>query len=101
MGPQEINIDFAKIIPALEQNGALYAGVFGSFARGTENSESDIDLLVRFRDPQGLFKLSSIEDEFSASLGRKVDLLTEGALSPYIKEDVMKDLIIFYGERVF
>lgn len=99
MGPQETKIDFTKIIPTLERNGALYAGVFGSFSRGTENDESDIDLLVRFRSPQGLFKLSSMKDEFSSSLGRNVDLITEGALSPYIKEDVIKDLVIFYGKR--
>ena len=93
------NIDFTKIIPLLEENGALYAGVFGSFSRGTENSESDIDVLVRFRTPLGLFKLSAMKEAFTASLGRKVDLLTEGAISPYIKEDVMKDLKIFYGKR--
>ena len=93
------NLDLAKIIPTLEQNGAEYAGVFGSFARGTENAESDVDVLVRFRSPQGFFKLASMKDEFSSLLGRTVDLVTEGGLSPYIKEEVMNDLEIFYGKR--
>ncbi len=76
-----------------------YAGVFGSFARGEEKPESDIDILVRFNKPIGLFDFIGLEQELSGNLKRKVDLVTENALSPYIKDSVMRDLRVFYGAR--
>jgi hypothetical protein len=91
--------ELSKISGILEQKGVAYAGVFGSFARGEEKPGSDIDILVRFNKPIGLFDFIGLEQELSGNLKRKVDLVTEDALSPYIKDSVMRDLQVFYGTR--
>ncbi len=63
--------------------------VFGSVARGEEREDSDIDILVQFVQPVSLLTLVRLERELSGLFGRKVDLHTEQALSPYIREAVI------------
>ncbi len=63
--------------------------VFGSVARGEEREDSDIDILVQFVHPVSLLTLVRLERELSALFGRKVDLVTEQAVSPYIREAVL------------
>ena len=75
------------------------AGIFGSYARGEQKKKSDVDLLVRFNKQKGLFELAGLERDLSESLNLKVDLVTEGGLSPLLKSEVMKDLQPIYGQR--
>jgi len=96
---EEKKIDLNSIKPILESNDVEFAGVFGSFSRGEERNDSDIDLLVRFKKPIGLFRLVGLERMLSEKLGRAVDLVTEGFISPFIKDEVMKDLKVFYEKR--
>ena len=58
--------------------------LFGSYARGEETPESDVDLLVRFdhSNPIGLFAYARMWRELEERLGRKVDLVEEGTLRP-------------------
>jgi len=63
--------------------------VFGSVVRGEERKDSDIDLLVQFVRPVSLLTLVRLERDLSALFGRKVDLVTEHAISPYIREAVL------------
>ncbi len=93
------NIDIKKIKPLLEKYGVTYAGIFGSQARNEARKNSDIDILIKLKEPIGLFSFAGFENELSEALGQKVDLLTEGFLSPYIKDNVMQDLQIFYGQK--
>ena len=93
------NINLEKIKPLLAENDISFAGVFGSYARGEEKAGSDIDLLVRFSKVPGLFKFVHIQNELSDALGIPVDLVTENALSPYMKEAVLGDLKTIYGQR--
>ncbi len=65
--------------------------VFGSVARGEEREDSDIDILVQFIRPVSLLTLVRFERELSTLFGRKVDLVTEQALSPYIREAVLSN----------
>ncbi len=74
-------------------------GVFGSMAHGDATEQSDIDLLVKFAKRTSLLKLVRLERELSTTLGRKVDLLTENALSPYLRENILEGLQVIYGER--
>ena len=83
----------------LEKHGVRYAGLFGSRARGETHSASDFDILVGFSRPIGLFEFVELEQELSKSLRGAIDLVTEDALSPYIRESVFRDLRIFYGQR--
>ncbi|HEY4514981.1 MAG TPA: nucleotidyltransferase family protein [Candidatus Paceibacterota bacterium] len=92
-------IDTQIILNTLGTNSLEFAGIFGSRARGNASVNSDLDLLVRFKEPQGLLRLSALRRQLSHELGVEVDLVTEGALSPYIRENVMKDLKTIYGAR--
>ena len=88
---------FLKQLPDLcRENNVAMLGVFGSVARGDDAPESDIDLLIKLKEPIGLIGFIKLEDKFVEVLGRKVDLATEAALHPLIRQDVMKDLKILY-----
>lgn len=79
-----------------QRHDIAFLGLFGSHARGEGGAESDVDLLVRFSKPKGLLALVRIERELSQRLGRPVDLVTEGALSPYLKERIKAQLRTIY-----
>jgi hypothetical protein len=87
-----------KIIEICKRNDIEYCALFGSFARGEADENSDIDLLVRFSKPKGIDWLDAAF-EIEDTLGRKVDLVTENSLHPFIKESVFTDLQILYGKR--
>ncbi len=72
---------------------------FGSMARGTAKKKSDIDLIVRFSKRKSLLAMVRLERELSEALGRKVDLLTEAAISPYMRERVFTEMQVVYGSR--
>lgn len=87
-----------KIVEICRRNDIEFCAVFGSFARGDATDESDIDLLVRFSRPKGIDWLDAAF-EIEDTLGKKVDLVTESSLHPLIRESVLADLQILYGER--
>jgi predicted nucleotidyltransferase len=67
-------------------------GIFGSYAKGLQNEESDIDVLVEFENPtfDNFMELSFyLEDLF----GKNVDLLTPKSLSPYMRPSVEKEVV--------
>jgi len=88
--------DTHPIIEICQNNDVSMIGVFGSMARGEATNRSDIDLLVKFSKRKSLLALVKLERELSTILGRKVDLLTEAAISPYLRERIMHDLQVIY-----
>jgi predicted nucleotidyltransferase len=72
--------------------------MFGSYARGEENAQSDVDLLIQFdhSTPIGLFSYARMHRELEERLGRKVDLVEEGTLRPAAAAAAAKDLKIIY-----
>lgn len=66
--------------------------VFGSVARGEDDENSDLDLLVDPTERTTYFDLSALEDELAALLGVPVDILTPGAVGPDIAETVRRDV---------
>src|SRR5690349_16484294 len=83
-------------IPILRRHGVLHAGIFGSFARGDQTPQSDIDLLIEF-DPgarKSLLDLSALALELEDALGREVDLVTYKSLNPRIRECVLADEVV-------
>lgn len=85
-----------KAASLLAAQGAKRVAVFGSYARGEAGPSSDLDLLVDFENSVSLLSLIRIEQELSEQLGIKVDLVTEGALSPYIRKFIQKDLRVIH-----
>ncbi len=84
------------VISILGRYGARKIGLFGSYARGEQRPDSDLDLLVEFADGKSLLTLVRIERELSENLGIKVDLLTEQAISPYLIDRVKSELKVIY-----
>jgi predicted nucleotidyltransferase len=88
--------DTEKLVKICQQNDVAMIGVFGSMARGEATEDSDIDLLVKFSKGKSLLTLVRLEQEISIALGRKVDLLTEAAISPYLRDRIRRELKVIY-----
>ena len=88
--------DTKKLIEICRQNDVSKIGVFGSTARGEANEQSDIDLLVEFSRRKSVLAMVALERQLATALGRKVDLLTEAAISPYLRERILSDLQVIY-----
>ena len=91
-----LSFDVDKLIKICRENDAAMIGVFGSTARGDETSASDIDLMVKFSKRKSLLDIVRIERELSTELGKKVDLLTEAAISPYLRDRILSELQVIY-----
>ncbi len=68
-------------------------GVFGSHVRGEEKKRSDIDILVEFKEPVGLFEFIDLEEYLEKLLGAKVDLVSKKALKPRIGQYILKEVV--------
>lgn len=88
------------ILPLLLPYGVKRVFVFGSFARGEETPESDIDILVLFEEPRrkplSLLTWVGLEQEMSRALGHSVELVSEPSLSRYIRPYVDKEKVTLY-----
>ncbi|MGA1875552.1 MAG: nucleotidyltransferase family protein [bacterium] len=91
--------DKEKLIEICSQNDVTKIGVFGSMVRGEATAQSDIDLLVSFGKPKSLLNVVALERQISKALGRKVDLLTESAISPYLRDKIKAELVVIYETR--
>lgn len=76
----------------------LKVWLFGSYARGEETVNSDIDLLIVPDKSQhfSLFTLSGMYEDLKELLGREVDLITDGGLMPFARESADHDKILIY-----
>ena len=69
-------------------------GVFGSYVKGRQRKKSDIDVLVEFEEPVGLFDFIALKEYLASLLGVKVDLVSKKALKPRIGERILKEVIL-------
>ena len=82
------------ILSHLKEFDPIKVGIFGSYARGDNKKDSDIDILVKFKESPSLLTLIKLENDLSEILGVKVDLVTTGALkNKRILKSIKKDLI--------
>lgn len=72
------------------RHGAFRVRVFGSQVTGEATESSDIDLLVDLEPGRDLFDLVGLKQELEALLGRKVDVLEEEGLSPYLRDRILQ-----------
>jgi hypothetical protein len=68
-------------------------GIFGSYVRGEQTDESDVDILVTFKEPIDFFIFLHLEEYLSELIGEKVDLVTKKALKPYIGKEILKETV--------
>ena len=73
-------------------------GLFGSYARGEQNANSDIDLLVEFEEnTQDLYDLKlQLKEFFQIQLGLEIDICREKYIKPRIKKSILKDTVYAY-----
>ncbi len=80
------------IIKVLKRYNVKKAGIFGSYARGEQSKQSDIDILVE--PPEGMgFEFAGLEIKLEDALKRKVDLVSYNGISPYLKDRILKEEI--------
>ena len=89
---KEINI----IIDTLKPYKPKRIGLFGSVARNEETSTSDIDILYSFNSPISLFIKYDIVEELHLKLHKEIDLVSENAIHPKLKQYIYKDLKMIY-----
>ena len=90
-------LDLEKtLIAVLSKHDVSRIAIFGSRARGDARLNSDLDVLVSFGRNKSLLAMVAIERELSETLGMKVDLLTEAALSPHLRNNILSQMKIIY-----
>ncbi len=82
------------------RHGIKMFALFGSILRPDFKDKSDIDVLIDFRKPVSLFDLARIEDELKALVksSHPLDVVTPGALSPHLKDEIEKGREVLYEE---
>jgi len=75
----------------LNEFGVTSLSVFGSVARGVAGPASDVDLLVEFAAPVGLFTFVRLQQRLEALLGRRVDLVTFEAIRPSMRQQILSE----------
>jgi len=73
--------------------GVRSLSLFGSVARSEQSPNSDVDLLVEFHRPTGLFAFFTLQDELEELLHSRVDLATIEGLKPEIRGRVMSESV--------
>lgn len=86
------------VLEALKVLKPLKVSIFGSYARGENSSNSDLDILISldYSNRISLLDLIGAEQDISDALGIKVDLVTEKSLHPFIRPYVEKDCITIF-----
>lgn len=87
------NLPAREVLQIARQHGAISVRVFGSWARGEQREDSDLDLLVELEQHRSLLDLVAIKQDLEDLLHRPVDVVTERALSPYLRERVLAEAI--------
>ncbi len=90
---QKLQDNRDQILRIATQYGAKNVKVFGSVARGEAQLDSDLDLLVKLDPNRSLLDLIAIKQDLEDLLGCQVDVVTETAISPYFREQVLKEAV--------
>ena len=83
----------AAILDAARRHGAHHIRLVGSVARGEAGEESDLDLLVAMEQGRSLLDVIDLGHGLEELLQRKVDVLTEGGLSPYLRDRIYAEAV--------
>ncbi len=84
-----------SISKLLVDSGVKRAAIFGSFARGEAQKNSDIDLLIEFKGKnKSLFDLVALKLKLEEKLGRHVDVVTYNSLHPLLRARILSEQVI-------
>ena len=82
-----------EVISIAKRNGGRNVRVFGSLVRGDSGVSSDVDFLIELEPGRSLLDIIAIKQELEEFLGLKVDVVTERAVSPYIRNEILSQAI--------
>jgi uncharacterized protein len=80
--------------PVLNAFGVASLSLLGSFARDEGRADSDVDLLVEFSRPIGLFEFVRLQRQLGELIGRQVDLVTPAALKPQLRDSILREAVV-------
>jgi predicted nucleotidyltransferase len=83
----------SRILDLAAEHGAVNVRVFGSAARGDAGQTSDVDFLVQMESGRTLLDLVGLWQDLEELLGCKVDVVTEGGLSPYLRQRIFQEAV--------
>jgi predicted nucleotidyltransferase len=97
----DMTMTLQQVREALKRNSGKLAreykarlvGIFGSYVRGDNGPQSDVDILVEFKEPVSLLRVVSLENFLSDCIGTRVDLVPVEDLRPELKERVLKEAV--------
>ena len=78
----------------LDAFGVARLSLFGSFARDEGRDDSDVDLLVEFSRPIGLFEFVRLQRQLGELVGHQVDLVTPAALKPQLRDKILHEAVV-------
>jgi hypothetical protein len=93
----------AKIKPILEQHSVARASFFGSYARGTYNPGSDVDILVEFESPKVGLRFFSLREDLTAVIPMPLDLVYKPGLKHMedsFQENIKQEEFVFYEKNI-
>lgn len=89
----DASLPVSEILRIAHMHGARAVRVFGSRARGDAEAGSDLDLLVSLEPGRSLLDVVAIKQDLEDLLGYPVDVVTEGGLSPYLRERILAEAL--------
>ncbi|MCM1134171.1 MAG: nucleotidyltransferase domain-containing protein [Clostridium sp.] len=98
MGVPDINEIQKSVVPIARFYGVKRLYLFGSYAKGTANEESDVDLLIEKGKPMSLLKLSGMRQKVQEALNISVDLITTTGIKEEFRKEIAGTEILLYGE---
>jgi predicted nucleotidyltransferase len=91
VAPESLRRYRREILALTARHGARNVRVFGSLARGDDHEQSDVDFLVDIEPGRSLLDVIALEQDLQQLLGRRVEVLTEGGLSPHLQERILAE----------
>ena len=94
-----LKLIYTALKPYIEEFGISKIAVFGSYARGEDKPDSDIDIIVNMSNHFGIYKFIGLKQSLEDKLGKRVDLVEPQCLEPLIKDEVLSQAITIYEQR--
>jgi predicted nucleotidyltransferase len=82
-----------EILRRATEHGARNVRVFGSTARGDREPNGDVDLLVEMEPGRSLLDLVGLSQDLEELLGTQVDMLSDGGVSPHLRERIYAEAV--------
>jgi predicted nucleotidyltransferase len=90
---QKLTIDQIKekALPILKEAGIKRSSLFGSYVRGEQRDDSDVDLLVEYPEHTSLFDVVALKNRLEETLGKSVDLVGFNSIKPRLKQYILPE----------